>query len=101
MPQPQISPAPVHRIAPGPLTTSTLVGTIERMFAFPHGEPVPPATQLEQLQPRRTAASGAETQLTEAELIERIRSWEELKAVAAAEQARLTAELYAARLRRE
>src|SRR3954470_13052872 len=39
--------------------------------------------------------------LSEAEVLDRIRALEELKAVAAAEQARLTAHLYAARARRE
>src|SRR3954451_15600136 len=40
-------------------------------------------------------------ELSEAQAIDRIRALEELKAVAAAEQARLTAHLYAARARRE
>src|SRR4051812_34637110 len=39
--------------------------------------------------------------LSEAEVIDRIRALEELKAIAAAEQARLTAHLYAERARRE
>src|SRR4051794_22916034 len=47
------------------------------------------------------APEGAGKRLSEAEVLDRIRALEELKAVAAAEQARLTAHLYAERGRRE
>src|SRR3954451_443604 len=47
------------------------------------------------------APEGAGKRLSEAEVLDRIRVLEELKAVAAAEQVRLTAHLYAARARRE
>src|SRR3954451_19294976 len=60
------------------------------------------APQLQHLQQwvlRAGQVGGGE--LTEAQIIDRIRALEDLKAVAAAEQARLTARLYAERQRRE
>src|SRR3954449_3774437 len=59
---------------------------------------MPTALQLQPLQ-QWLQVGGREP--TEAEVLDRIRALEELKAVAAAEQARLTAHLYAARARRE
>jgi len=63
---------------------------------------MPTAPQLEHLQRWvLRAAQVGDGVLTEAAMIDRIRALEELKAVAAAEQAKLTAHLYAARQRRE
>jgi len=62
--------------------------------------PTPPQLQhLQQWLLRARQVVGGD--LSEARAIDRIRALEELKAVAAAEQARLTAHLYAARQRRE
>jgi len=60
---------------------------------------VPPLKHLQRWVLR--AGQIADGELTEAEVIDRIRALEELKAIAAAEQARLTAHLYAARQSRE
>jgi len=63
---------------------------------------MPTAPQLQHLQQWVLRAGRVgDGKLSEAQVIDRIRALEELKAVAAAEQARLTAHLYAARQRRE
>src|SRR3954447_25617373 len=76
--------------------------TIEHRFDHLSEASMPTAPQLQHLQQwvlrARQAGDG---ELTEAQVIDRIRALEELKAVAAAEQARLTAHLYAERQRRE
>src|SRR3954447_23374134 len=63
---------------------------------------MPTAPQLQHLQQWVLLAGQVrDGELSEAQVIDQIRVLEELKAVAAAEQARLTAHLYAARQRRE
>src|SRR3954452_9223276 len=76
--------------------------TIEHTFDHLSEASMSAASALQHLQQWVLRAGGAgDGALTEAQVIDRIRALEELKAVAAAEQARLTVRLYVERQRRE